>query len=181
LRRISDIDVDFMGFSSTWSRPDWMICQVLAIPPPAVRPSVKHDSQHRSEDDITHILSNILKTNKTLQEKLLAGNVAENVIDDWINLLQYYIATQVDNKIPGTAPVAQRSGRPLKSIVALFNNKLVDFSFYHLKSGNLILIDGVNDEKIKKVSNFKTYLKIPRRFNIPLTPIHHVGLCILCV
>jgi DNA-directed RNA polymerase II subunit RPB1 len=124
LRRISDIDVDFMGFSSTWSRPDWMICQVLAIPPPAVRPSVKHDSQQRSEDDITHILSNILKTNKTLQEKLLAGNVAESVIDDWINLLQYYIATQVDNKIPGTAPVAQRSGRPLKSIKERLNGKV---------------------------------------------------------
>ena len=124
LRRISDIDVDFMGFSSTWARPDWMICQVLAIPPPAVRPSVKHDSQQRSEDDITHILSNILKTNKTLQEKLLAGNVAESVIDDWINLLQYYIATQVDNKIPGTAPVAQRSGRPLKSIKERLNGKV---------------------------------------------------------
>jgi glycyl-tRNA synthetase beta chain len=59
-------------------------------------------------------------------------------------------------------------GRPLKSIVALFNNKLVDFSFYHLKSGNLILIDGVNDEKIKKVSNFKTYLKILNSENIIL-------------
>ena len=44
-RRISDEDVTFMGFSPIWSRPDWMICQVLAIPPPAVRPSVKHDSQ----------------------------------------------------------------------------------------------------------------------------------------
>ena len=32
-------------------------------------------------------------------------------------LLQYYIATLVDNKIPGVAAVAQqRSGRPLKSI-----------------------------------------------------------------
>jgi DNA-directed RNA polymerase II subunit RPB1 len=121
LRRISDIDVDFMGFSSTWSRPDWMICQVLAIPPPAVRPSVKHDSQQRSEDDITHILSNILKTNKTLQEKIIAGS---GCIDEWTNLLQYYIATQVDNKIPGTAPVAQRSGRPLKSIKERLNGKV---------------------------------------------------------
>jgi len=42
-RRISDEDVSFMRFSPIWSRPDWMICQVLAIPPPAVRPSVKHD------------------------------------------------------------------------------------------------------------------------------------------
>ena len=59
-----------MGFSPVWSRPDWMICQVLAVPPPAVRPSVKHDSQQRSEDDISHIIVNIIKANKTLQEKI---------------------------------------------------------------------------------------------------------------
>jgi|UniRef100_A0A6C0JAR5 DNA-directed RNA polymerase II subunit RPB1 len=123
LRRISNVDVDFMGFSSTWSRPDWMICQVLAIPPPAVRPSVKHDAQQRSEDDITHIICNIIKTNKVLEEKLKAGDTKENIIDDWTQLLQYYIATQVDNKIPGVAAVAQRSGRPLKSIKERLNGK----------------------------------------------------------
>jgi len=114
-RRISDEDVSFMGFSALWSRPDWMICQVLAIPPPAVRPSVKHDAQQRSEDDISHIIVNIVKANKTLQEKL-QSNATAKVIDDWTMVLQYYVATMVDNKIPGVASVAQRSGRPLKSI-----------------------------------------------------------------
>ena len=42
--------------------------------------------------------------------------MAANVVDDWTTLLQYYIATIVDNKIPGVASVAQRSGRALKSI-----------------------------------------------------------------
>jgi DNA-directed RNA polymerase II subunit RPB1 len=114
-RRISDDDVIFMGFSPIWSRPDWMICQVLAVPPPAVRPSVKHDSQQRSEDDITHIIVNILKANKTLQEKI-QSNASANVINDWTTVVQYYVATLVDNKIPGVAAVVQRSGRPLKSI-----------------------------------------------------------------
>ena len=68
-RRISDEDVAFLGFSPIWSRPDWFICQVLAVPPPAVRPSVKHDSQQRSEDDISHIIVNIIKANKTLIRK----------------------------------------------------------------------------------------------------------------
>ena len=62
-KRISDEDVSFMGFSPLWSRPDWMICQVMSVPPPAVRPSVKHDAQQRSEDDLSHILVNIIKTN----------------------------------------------------------------------------------------------------------------------
>jgi len=121
-KRISDEDVYFMGFSPVWSRPDWMICQVMAVPPPSVRPSVKHDSQQRSEDDLTHILVTIIKTNKTLQEKLQI-NAPTNVIDDWTTVLQYYVATQVDNKIPGVASVAQRSGRPLKSIKDRLNGK----------------------------------------------------------
>ena len=114
-KRISDEDVNFMGFSPIYSRPDWMICQVMLVPPPAVRPSVKHDAQQRSEDDLSHILVNIIKTNKTLQEKI-QNNAPMNMIDDWTTVLQYYVATQIDNKIPGVASVAQRSGRPLKSI-----------------------------------------------------------------
>ena len=114
-RRISDEDVSFMGFSPTWSRPDWFICQTLAVPPPAVRPSVKHDSQQRSEDDISHIIVNIIKANKTLQDKL-QSNATEKVIEDWSTVLQYYVATMIDNRIPGVAAVAQRSGRALKSI-----------------------------------------------------------------
>jgi DNA-directed RNA polymerase II subunit RPB1 len=121
-KRISDEDVSFMGFSPVYSRPDWMICQVMGVPPPAVRPSVKHDAQQRSEDDLSHILVNIIKTNKTLQEKIQSNSPA-NVIDDWTTVLQYYVATQVDNKIPGVASVAQRSGRPLKSIKDRLNGK----------------------------------------------------------
>ena len=114
-RRISDEDVTFMGFSPTFSRPDWMVCQVLAVPPPAIRPSVKHDAQQRSEDDISHIIVNIIKANKTLQDKLQT-NATAKVIDDWHTVLQYYCATMIDNRIPGVASVAQRSGRALKSV-----------------------------------------------------------------
>ena len=121
-RRISDDDIKFMGFSPLWSRPEWMICQVLAIPPPAVRPSIKHDSQQRSEDDITHIIVNIIKTNKVLKEKM-EQNVSPAIIEDWALMLQYFVATQVDNKIPGVHSVVQRSGRPLKSIKERINGK----------------------------------------------------------
>lgn len=122
LRRISDDDVTFMGFNPKWSRPEWMICQVLAVPPPAVRPSVKHDAQQRSEDDITHIVINILKANKSLQSKIDA-NAKEGMIEDLSLLLQYYIATMVNNKIPGVDSAAQRSGRALKSISERLNGK----------------------------------------------------------
>ena len=114
-RRISDEDVDFMGLNRYWCRPDWMICTVLRIPPPQVRPSVVQDNNQRSEDDLTHKLFDIIKNDKTLQLKI-ENNANKNVIDEMTNVVQYHVATLVDNEIPGVAPSAQRSGRPLKSI-----------------------------------------------------------------
>ena len=104
-KKITDDDISFMGFHPLWSRPEWMICQVLAVPPPSVRPSVKHDSQQRSEDDISHILVNIIKANNSLKDKL-KQNAAPNIINDWHTVLQYFVATMVDNKIPGVAAVS---------------------------------------------------------------------------
>jgi DNA-directed RNA polymerase II subunit RPB1 len=114
-RRILDEDVDFMGLSRYWCRPDWMICTVLRIPPPQVRPSVIQDNNQRSEDDLTHKLFDIIKNDLTLKDKI-EKNAGKNVIDEMTNVVQYHIATLVDNDIPGVAPSAQRSGRPLKSI-----------------------------------------------------------------
>ena len=121
-RRMSDDDISFLGFSPVWSRPEWMICQVLPVPPPAVRPSVKHDAQQRSEDDLTHIYSNIIKTNRDLSEKI-QNNSTAIVIDGLTTVLQYLIAMIVNNKVKGAVPMAQRSGRPLQCIMGRLNSK----------------------------------------------------------
>jgi DNA-directed RNA polymerase II subunit RPB1 len=121
-KRISDEDVTYMGFSPTFSRPEWMICEVLAVPPPSVRPSVKMDAHQRSEDDISHIIVSIIKSNKFLQEKINQG-ADPGLINDWTSMLQYYIGSMINNKMPGTNPVTQRSGRPLKSIQERLNGK----------------------------------------------------------
>ena len=59
-------------------------------------------------------------------------------------------------------------GRPLRSIIALFNNKVINFDYFHLQSNNLTFVDGTNGEKQKKVSNFKSYLSILESKNIVL-------------
>lgn len=122
-RRIADEDVDFMGFNRFWCRPDWMICTVLPIPPPQVRPSVIQDNNQRSEDDLTHKLAEIIKTNNSNLLPRIQANAAKSVIDEWTNVLQYHVATLVDNQIPGVAPSAQRNGRPLKSIQQRLGSK----------------------------------------------------------
>jgi len=59
-------------------------------------------------------------------------------------------------------------GRPLKSIVALFNSQIVEFKFFHLKSSNLISLDSVDDLKLKKIDNFKSYLDVLKSQSIIL-------------
>jgi DNA-directed RNA polymerase II subunit RPB1 len=122
LNKISDEDYIFMGFSPTFGHPKWMVCSVLYVSPPAMRPSIKHDAQQRSEDDITHILVNVIKINDILKEKI-ANNAKQHIIDEYQQILQYYVAVICDNNIPGSAPIAQRSGRPLKAIKDRLNGK----------------------------------------------------------
>jgi DNA-directed RNA polymerase II subunit RPB1 len=115
LTRITDEDVEFMGFSPMWSRPEWMICRTLPVPPPAVRPSVKMDAQQRSEDDISHFLTNIFKANATLAAKI-AANAPQDIINSWHRLVQYFVGVMVNNEDPRLPTATQRTGRPLKAI-----------------------------------------------------------------
>ena len=115
LERITDEDIHVLGFSDQWCRPEWMICSVFPIPPPSVRPSVKQDDSQRMDDDLTHKLCDIIKCNNTLKQKIENKSRME-VINDWTKVLQYHIATLVDNELPGVAQSVHRSGRPLKAI-----------------------------------------------------------------
>tara|TARA_B100001123_G_scaffold222388_1_gene250491 strand:- start:4497 stop:6563 length:2067 start_codon:yes stop_codon:yes gene_type:complete len=58
--------------------------------------------------------------------------------------------------------------RPLRSIIALFDNKLINFDFFHLKSSDLTIVGEASDEKQKKVNNFKSYLNVLKTQNIVL-------------
>tara|TARA_B100000029_G_scaffold278530_1_gene272838 strand:+ start:621 stop:2711 length:2091 start_codon:yes stop_codon:yes gene_type:complete len=49
-------------------------------------------------------------------------------------------------------------GRPLKSIVALFDKKIINFDFFHIQSNNLTFLDGTKEDKIKKVNSYASYL-----------------------
>ena len=113
--KISDEDINLIGLSSLWCRPEWLICSVLPVPPPCVRPSVKQDNSQRMDDDLTHKLVDIIKANNQLKRKI-AENARIEVVNDWTKLLQYHCATLVDNDIPGLSQAAHRSGRALKSI-----------------------------------------------------------------
>lgn len=115
LEKITDEDCRLLGFSEAWCRPEWLICSVLPVPPPSVRPSVKQDDSQRMEDDLTHKLSDIVKCNNTLKQKI-NSEATMTSINDWTKVLQYHCATLIDNELPNIAQACHRSGRPLKSI-----------------------------------------------------------------
>ena len=50
-------------------------------------------------------------------------------------------------------------GRPLKSILSIFDGKKLEFDFKHLKSSNLTFIEKDIEEKTKSFNNFDQYLK----------------------
>jgi DNA-directed RNA polymerase beta' subunit/intein/homing endonuclease len=114
-KRISEEDMELMGFNPKWNRPDWMICTVLPVPPPAVRPSIIEENGQRREDDLTHKLSEIIKANNAINERITKGSSEEH-IKLVTMVLQYHIFTLIDNQIPGLAPSQQRNGRRLKSV-----------------------------------------------------------------
>jgi len=114
-KNISEEDVEILGFNNKYSRPEWMICKVLPVPPPYVRPSVRQDNNQRAEDDLTHALINIVKHNNILRNKIEA-NADKKTIDIYEGCLQLCIATYIDNELPRVKPLMHRSGKPLKTL-----------------------------------------------------------------
>jgi DNA-directed RNA polymerase beta' subunit len=113
LQRINDVDAEFMGFSKDLNRPEWMICSVFPVPPPAVRPSVRTETGQRAEDDLSYKLREIIKTNNMIKQKIEKG-ATKDQIQKLMPLLQLHVFNFVDNKIPGVLTAKHRTGRPFR-------------------------------------------------------------------
>ena len=57
-------------------------------------------------------------------------------------------------------------GRPLKSILAIFDNKPLKFDFHHLVSSNLTYVDKDFEDKTKKFKNIKSYFSHFKKLNV---------------
>ncbi|CAJ0585840.1 unnamed protein product, partial [Mesorhabditis spiculigera] len=112
---VTDEDCLIIGMDPRFARPDWMIATVLPVPPLAVRPAVVTFGSARNQDDLTHKLADIVKQNNELRSNEAKG-AAAHVLADNVKLLQYHVATLVDNCLPGVPTATQKGGRPLKSI-----------------------------------------------------------------
>jgi DNA-directed RNA polymerase subunit A' len=124
LEKIPDDDVKVLGLDPKEARPEWMVFTVLPVPPIHVRPSIVLETGIRAEDDLTHKLADIVRTNEKLRESIENG-MPQSVIDEWWNLLQYHVATYIDNELPKIPVARQRGslGRPLKGLAQRLKGK----------------------------------------------------------
>jgi len=120
--RIPDEDLELLGFEPKVARPEWMILQVLPVPPVDVRPSIILESGIRAEDDLTHKLVDIIRINQRLRENIDAG-APTLIIEDLSELLQYHVTTYFNNEVSGIPPARHRSGRTLKSLAQRLKGK----------------------------------------------------------
>lgn len=124
-RNISELDLARLGLNADYARPEWMVLTVLPVPPPAVRPSISVDGTSqgmRSEDDLTYKLSDIIRANSNVRRCEQEGS-PQHVVDEFVSLLQYHVATYMDNDIAGVPKALQKSGRPVKAIRARLKAK----------------------------------------------------------
>lgn len=125
LRRVTDAESEALGLCPRFARPEWMICTVLPVPPPCVRPSVRQDGGQRQEDDLTHKLSDIVKTNNLIQKNIRNGATHDAVesTPTLLPLLQYHVSTLIDNSLPSMHPSKDRAGRMLRSLTERLKHK----------------------------------------------------------
>ncbi|CCE61385.1 hypothetical protein TPHA_0A03070 [Tetrapisispora phaffii CBS 4417] len=174
-KHISVHDSNTLGFNEQFARPDWMILTVLPVPPPPVRPSISFNESQRGEDDLTFKLADILKANISL-ETLEHNGAPHHAIEEAESLLQFHIATYMDNDIAGQPQALQKSGRPVKSIRARLKGKegrirgnlmgkRVDFSARTVISGDPNLeLDQVGVPK--SIAKTLTYPEVVTPYNI---------------
>ena len=120
--KISDNELSMIGFDPKFFRPEWTILSNFPVPPVTMRPSITLETGERSEDDLTHKLSDIVRINQRLFENINAG-APEIIVEDLWDLLQYHITTYFDNAIASVPPARHRGGQPLKTLTERIKSK----------------------------------------------------------
>jgi DNA-directed RNA polymerase II subunit RPB1 len=119
LRAVSDEDFMIMGFDPKKSRPEDMIIVNFPVPPVQVRPSIRMEilSSHTMDDDLTHKIIDIIKSNESLKNIKGDGSLSKSAtLHDDFMFLQFHVATFFANNIMGLPRSQQKNKKPTKSL-----------------------------------------------------------------
>ena len=98
---------------------------------------------------------------KTKSKKLSTQDLLEELIPQILNKIQW-------KKSMRWSDFNLSWGRPLKSILAIFDKKKLTFNFHHLTSSNTSFIDKEFEEKKKIFIDFKDYNNFFKKINITI-------------
>ena len=98
---------------------------------------------------------------KTKSKKLSTQDLLEELIPQILNKIQW-------KKSMRWSDFNLSWGRPLKSILAIFDKKKLTFNFHHLTSSNSTFIDKEFEEKKKIFTDFKNYNNYFKKMNITI-------------
>ena len=98
---------------------------------------------------------------KTKSKKLSTQNLLEELIPQILDKIQW-------KKSMKWSDFNLSWGRPLKSILAIFDKKKLTFNFHHLTSSNNSFIDKEFEEKKKIFTDFKDYNNFFKKINITI-------------
>ncbi len=101
---------------------------------------------------------------KTKSKKLYTHELLEEFVPKILNKIQW-------KKSMRWGEFSLNWGRPLKSILAIFNKKTLIFKFHHIQSSNLTFVDKDFEEKKIKFSNFKKYKNFFKKKKIIIDPV----------
>ena len=175
---LTDNTLALLGLNADYARPEWMVITVLPVPPPPVRPSISVDGTGqgmRGEDDLTYKLGDIIRANGRVQACIQEGSPS-HVTNEFESLLQYHVATYMDNDANGVPQALQKSGRPLKTIRGRLKGKegrlrgnlmgkRVDFSARTVITGD----PNLSLEQVgvpRSIARTLTYPEVVTKFNI---------------
>lgn len=122
LKRMSNFTAETIGFGLE-NRPEWMVFTVIPISPPSMRPTVTTDSNQRGEDDLTVFLTYIIRSNKTLKDKINSPTTNDAHLLAFIENLNFMVATMIVGGAKkgaktnlGSRFLVTRTGKPLKAL-----------------------------------------------------------------
>jgi len=98
---------------------------------------------------------------KTKSKKLSTQDLLEELIPQILNKIQWKKSMRWSN-------FNLSWGRPLKSVLAIFDKKKLTFNFHHLTSSNTSYIDKEFEEKKKIFTDFKDYNNFFKKINITI-------------
>ncbi len=165
-----DNEIIVKGKINTYSTPNRLIVHINKISKDVIKKAEEIRGPNINAPQ--KALEGFLKSNKISKEKVFKKNTEKGIFYFYnkpsqkiktFDLLKENIASLL-LKISWKKSMKWGNhnlywGRPLKSILALFDKKIIEFKLNHLQSSNKSFTDKDLEDEVKSFDNFKSYIK----------------------